>query len=154
MEPKQQGRAGIKCRCPGLERAGRNRLPAQATRIVSRTKNQRLRGLTGPWICSAPGEGQAGCRVPAQDVQDVDQARRHMVQHHARAPSGMITARGGGEDDEGPQAGDVAVLHVREVDVNLAGIPGNAGERPNQALVAVLVSSHPRRTARACFRDG
>src|ERR1700733_2438890 len=60
-----------------------------------------------------------------------------MVQHHARA--GMITARGGGEDDEGPQAGDVAVLHVREVDVNLAGIPGEAGERPNQALVAVLV---------------
>ena len=59
------------------------------------------------------------------------------MQHHARA--GMITARGGGEDDEDPQAGDVAVLHVREVDVNLAGIPGNAGERPDQALVAVLV---------------
>ena len=98
---------------------------------------QCARAASGPWICRPLGEGQAGCRVPAQDVQDIDQARRHMVQHHARA--GMITARGGGEDDEGPQAGDVAVLHVREVDVNLAGIPGHAGERPDQALVAVLV---------------
>ena len=55
------------------------------------------------------------------------------------AYSRVTTARGGGQDDEGPQPGDVAVLHVREIDVNLAGIPGDAGERPDQALVAVLV---------------
>src|ERR1700722_1574641 len=119
--------------CPRPPRGGPHLFAERAGSIDRRTGTERPDhgGLAGPWICWLLGDGQAGCRVPAQDVQDVAQVRRHLVQHHARAglvtaQAGLITARGGGQDDEGPQPGDVAVLHAATAEVMHSG-PGGDG---------------------------
>jgi len=74
-----------------------------------------LLGVLSVLAVPAVLDHQAGSGVPAQDLQDRFQIRRELVQNHA--PAAVITALAGGQEDKGPQARNIAVLHAREVDV-------------------------------------
>src|ERR1035437_1526337 len=56
------------------------------------------------------------CRVPADDVEHGPQMRRDLVQDDAPAAPAVA---GAGQEDHGPQPGQVAVPHAGQVEMDL-----------------------------------
>lgn len=69
-------------------------------------------------------------RVPAHNAQHGLQPRRDAVQHK---PPGAAT----GQLDHGPQSGQIAVLQVGQIEMNLGA--GELGQLLDQGRVGILV---------------
>ena len=113
------------------------------------------RARTGCWPRLSV-QGQAGYGIPADDPQYRLQPRGHVVQHHPPAPGWRVAvvavAVGTGQQDDRPEPGQVAVLHVGEADMDLPVSVRSLLERSDQARVGGFVylpgQGQDRRTAR------
>jgi hypothetical protein len=105
-------------------------------------------------------DNKAWCGVPAEDLQDGFQVSRELNQYQAPAAMGWPLAAGTAQPEDGPQAGEIAVLDVGQIDVDLTRSRGGIGQRGEQVSVGPLVyvtseheavralgSGNPQRTA-------